>query len=162
MSEDSEPRIATLKNRWTALGMAVEYLMNKPAFARLPFGHWSRVLTGQIRREHYVFVLSLNRVVGFGGWVIMTEIEAEAWISGVPGATEVPGTDGDCAVINAWAADTPEVNRLLFAEAMRRVKDFRLVYAVREYEDGRSRPVRLPTRGAPSFADADKRGSYGS
>jgi len=43
-------------DRYAALGLAVSHLMTKPAFARLPFGHWSRVLTGAINRGEYVFV----------------------------------------------------------------------------------------------------------
>jgi len=141
--ETPELQVRTFDNRAMALGLAVEYLMKKPAFARLPFGHWSRVLTGQIRRGHYLFVFRGKRTVGFGGWAIMTEAEAEAWVGGGPDATEVSGTSGDCVVINAWSADEPEVNDVLFAEAIRRAKDFRLMYAKREYADGRSRPLRL-------------------
>ena len=141
--ETPELQVRTFDNRAMALGLAVEYLMKKPAFARLPFGHWSRVLTGQIRRGHYLFVFRGNRTVGFGGWAIMTEAEAEAWVSGAPDGTEVQGTTGDCVVINAWSADDPAVNDILFAEAMRRAKDFKLMYAKREYADGRSRSLRL-------------------
>ena len=141
--ETPQLRTRVFDNRAMALGLAVEYLMKKPAFARLPFGHWSRVLTGQIRRGHYVFVLRGNQVVGFGGWAIMTEPQAEAWVAGTTGATEVSGTSGDCAVINAWSAETSEVNKILFAEAIRRASDFRMLYAKREYADGRSRPLRL-------------------
>jgi hemolysin-activating ACP:hemolysin acyltransferase len=142
-------QLRTFENRAMALGLAVEYLMKKPAFAKLPFGHWSRVLTGQIKRGHYVLVLQGNKVVGFGGWAAATEGEAEAWLSGQPNATEISGAAGDCAVINAWAADGPAVNDALVAEAMRRTQEFRMVYAKREYEDGRVRPVRMPTKRAP-------------
>ena len=38
-----------------ALGLAVNYLMTKPAFANLRFGEWARVLIGQINRGHYAF-----------------------------------------------------------------------------------------------------------
>jgi hemolysin-activating ACP:hemolysin acyltransferase len=148
MSDTPPPKVRTFQNRAMALGLAVEYLMKKPAFAKLPFGHWSRVLTGQIRRGHYVFVIQGNKVVGFGGWAAATETEAEAWLAGQPNATEISGSGGDCAVINAWAADGPEVNDMLVAEAMRRTEEFRMVYAKREYEDGRTRPVRMPTRRA--------------
>lgn len=148
MTEASMPLAArTFQNRATALGLAVEYLMKKPAFARLPFGHWSRVLTGQIRRGHYVFVVRENQVVGFAGWAAVNEAEAEAWFAGAPHATEVSGDSGDCAVINAWAADAGEANDVLMAEAARRTAEFRMVYAKREYEDGRIRPIRLHTKG---------------
>ena len=145
---DTTPRLTTrtFENRAMARGLAVEYLMKKPAFAKLPFGHWSRVLTGQIRRGHYAFVLQGNKVVGFGGWAAVAASQAEAWLAGKPDATEVSGDTGDCAVINAWAADGPEANDALVAEAMRRTQEFRMVYAKREYEDGRTRPVRMPTK----------------
>ena len=38
---------------YVALGLAVNHLMTKPAFANLRFGDWSRVLVGQINRKHY-------------------------------------------------------------------------------------------------------------
>jgi hypothetical protein len=46
------------------------HLMLKPAFARLPFGHWSRILTGQIRRGHYFFIASSKQDRGFCGWAL--------------------------------------------------------------------------------------------
>src|SRR5262249_35047845 len=36
------------QNPYIALGLAVNHLMTKPAFANLRFGDWSRILTGQI------------------------------------------------------------------------------------------------------------------
>ena len=63
----------------TALGLAVSYLMTKPAFANLKFGEWSRVLVGQINRGHYCFALgSENRVHGFAGWALTTRSGALA------------------------------------------------------------------------------------
>lgn len=143
-AEEAHPlRTRVFDNRAMALGLAVEYLMKKPAFARLPFGHWSRVLTGQIRRGHYFFVIRGSEVVGFCGWAIMTEPEAEAWVTGGPAATEVSGSAGDCGVINAWSAETAEVNQFLLAEVVSRGKGLRTLYAKREYADGCSRPLRL-------------------
>jgi hemolysin-activating ACP:hemolysin acyltransferase len=136
-------QLRTFDNRSMALGLAVEYLMKKPAFARIPFGHWSRVLTGQIKRGHYTFVVGGKRVVGFGGWALMTEAEAEAWVTGTQGATEVSGTIGDCIVVNAWAADTPDANRMIMNGALAAAKKYRMLYAKREYADGRSRPLRF-------------------
>jgi hypothetical protein len=60
LQQPGDPRIA--------LGLAVGHLMTKPAFARLRFGDWSRILIGQINRKHYRFVLDeKSRVVGFLG-----------------------------------------------------------------------------------------------
>lgn len=136
-------RTMTFENRAMALGLAVEHLMTKPAFARLPFGHWSRILVGQIRRGHYFFVIGDKRVVGFCGWALASGEEAEAWITGSPTATLVKGDAGDCIVLNAWSADTPEAHRVLLDELRIRGRGSRLLYAKREYKDGRTRPLRL-------------------
>ncbi len=135
-------------NRAAALGLAVEHLMTKPAFARLPFGHWSRILTGQIRRGHYFFIAADRKIVGFCGWALGTRDEAEAWITGSPTAAMVKGDSGDCIILNAWSADTPEAHRVLLDELRIRGRGNKTLYAKREYKDGRTRPLRLKLDGA--------------
>src|SRR5688500_14666794 len=69
-----------------ALGLAVSHLMTKPAFADLPFGAWSRILVGQIRRGHYAFAVDAEGTVhGFIGWALATKDHAEAWLDGRAG-----------------------------------------------------------------------------
>ena len=56
------------ENPYIALGLAVNHLMTKPAFANLRFGDWSRILTGQINRKHYYFAVdSKNQSSGIHG-----------------------------------------------------------------------------------------------
>jgi len=130
-------------DRYAALGVAVSYLMTKPAFARLGFGHWARVLTGQINRDHYFFVFEGSVVVGFAGWALAGTAEAEDWLAGRPTTPDERGNEATAVVLNAWAAETPAANRRLLEE-MRRVGIGRhAVYARREYADGTSRPVKL-------------------
>jgi hemolysin-activating ACP:hemolysin acyltransferase len=91
-----------------ALGTAVSYLMSKPAFARLPFGHWARVLIGQINRPHYLFVARGKTLVGFAGWAFTTRDKAESWIAGVSDPSIEDSKEGEIIVINAWEASTPD------------------------------------------------------
>ena len=42
-----ELRVFRPDNPYVALGLAVNHLMTKPAFAALRFGEWSRILVGQ-------------------------------------------------------------------------------------------------------------------
>ncbi|MCB1498985.1 MAG: toxin-activating lysine-acyltransferase [Bauldia sp.] len=148
MVERDGLKTVTFENRALALGLAVEHLMTKPAFARLPFGHWARILTGQIRRGHYFFIVAGNRVVGFCGWALASEAQAEAWMTNHPDAAKIEGSAGDCIVLNAWSADTPEVHRLLLDELRIRGRGNRLLYAKRDYKDGRTRPLRLKLDGS--------------
>ena len=148
MVERDGLRTITFENRALALGLAVEHLMTKPAFSRLPFGHWARILTGQIRRGHYFFIVANKRVVGFCGWALASQEEAEAWITNRPEAARIEGQSGDCIVLNAWSAETPQAHRLLLDELRIRGRGNRMLYAKRDYKDGRTRPLRLKLDGS--------------
>ena len=130
-------------NAYAALGRAVSYMMTKPAFARVPFGHWSKTLTGQINRGHYFFVYEGRRIVGFLGWAFVPEAKAVAWAEGRAEISYEDSVNGDCIVINAWSADTPGVNRFI-VERLREIgRHGKRLFAKRFYKDGRTRPVYL-------------------
>jgi hemolysin-activating ACP:hemolysin acyltransferase len=135
-------RLRQSDNAATALGVAVSYLMTRPAFARLTFGHWSRVLVGQINRGHYVFVYDADQVAGFAGWALASAADAQAWVDGNAAAGSGNGLTGDCLVVNAWAANSPAVQRLLADHLHRIAADKRVVYPRRVYRDRRTRPAR--------------------
>ena len=130
-------------NAATALGLAVSHLMTRPAFANLRFGHWSRVLVGQINRGHYVLVLRGDRVVGFAGWALTDAEKAEGWITGRRELRYDESGDGDHVVFNAWEAADFAVHRFLLDGARRIVSGRRTIYFKRYYDDGRIRPVRF-------------------
>lgn len=127
-----------------ALGLAVNYLMTKPAFAQLRFGDWSRILVGQINRGHYCFVIDgKNRTHGFAGWALTTKEKAEAWVEGRSGLSYEDGKAGDCLIFNAWMANNLKVHRFMVDEARKICKDKETLYFKRYYSDGSTRPVRL-------------------
>jgi hemolysin-activating ACP:hemolysin acyltransferase len=127
-----------------ALGLAVNHLMTKPAFANLRFGDWSRILTGQINRKHYYFAIDgKNQVQGFMGWAFASKDKAEAWVEGRGGLSFEDSQQGDCVIFNAWAASTPEANRFLVEQAREIIAGKDTVYFKRHYKDGSTRPVRL-------------------
>src|SRR5918999_6181350 len=107
-----ELRLFRPDSPYVALGLAVNHLMTKPAFANLRFGEWSRILVGQINRKHYYFVVDgSNQIQGFIGWAVTTRAKAEAWVEGRAGLSYQDSREGDCIVFNAWAADDGQVNR---------------------------------------------------
>lgn len=131
-------------NPYVALGLAVSHLMTKPAFANLRFGDWSRILTGQINRKHYCFVVDgKNQIQGFMGWALASKERAEAWVEGRGAVSYGDSRDGDCVILNAWTASTPEANRFLVSQARKIIDGKDTVYFKRHYKDGSTRPVRL-------------------
>jgi hemolysin-activating ACP:hemolysin acyltransferase len=146
MTAQTRPlRIFKPANAAAALGLAVSHLMTKPAFAKLQFGDWSRILVGQINRGHYCFAVDAgNQVVGFMGWALASREHAEGWVEGTRGLSFEDSKSGDCMIINAWAADNNTVTRFLLGEARRIGKGKSTVYFKRHYKDGTTRPARVP------------------
>ncbi len=127
-----------------ALGLAVEFLSKKPAFARLQFGEWSQVLFYQVARGHFLFAVDRDRrVQGFLGWALTSDALAEQWVEGRAGLTSEQCREGDCVIINAFAAETSDAKRFIVNSMRRLFKDKRTLYFKRHYRDGRTRPMRL-------------------
>jgi hemolysin-activating ACP:hemolysin acyltransferase len=128
-----------------ALGLAVEYLCAKPAFARLPFGEWAQTLFWQTARKHYIFALDRDRrIAGYMGWAFAESSLAESWLKGGGGMSNAQCLDGDCVIVNAWAADGEAANDFLRGAAASLFAGRRALYFKRHYPDGRERAVRLP------------------
>lgn len=138
-------------NHYQALGMAVAFLMADPAFQELRFGHWTRVLAGQVRRGHYLFVVQGDSVVGFAGWSLTDHERAEAWLAGRGELTFEECQAGDCVILNVWKAATPAANRLLVDTFRRLFRHKEALYYKRFYADGRRRRTRLRVN---AFVDA--------
>jgi hemolysin-activating ACP:hemolysin acyltransferase len=139
-----ELRVFRPDNPYIALGLAVNHLMTKPAFANCKFGDWSRILVGQINRKHFWFVVDANnQIQGFMGWALTTKDKAEAWVEGRAGLSFDDAKDGDCVVFNAWAANSLKINRFLLAEGRKVIQGKDMVYFKRHYNDGSTRPARL-------------------
>jgi len=131
-------------NKALSMGFAVEYLRRQKPFSELPFGSMSGTLVGQINRGHCLFVVDEEREVrGFIGWCLTTEEIGEAWIAGTDTPADEDYTEGDCVIINAWAADSKRIVRFMLNEGRKRLEGKRLIFFKRFYADGRRRPMRL-------------------
>ena len=132
------------KDSTAALGLAVEFLSRKPAFARLQFGEWSQVLFYQVARGHFFFVVDQDRRVrGFLGWALTREDLAEKWVEGRAGLRDDECREGDCVIVNAFAAETADAKRFIVNTMRRMFANKRTLYFKRHYRDGRTRPMRL-------------------
>ena len=128
----------------TALGLAVSYLMIRPAFASLKFGEWSRILVGQINRNHYSFIVDdKGQINGFAGWALTTREIAEAWVEGKREIGYKESLEGPCMVFNAWCASSFRAHRFMVDEARKILVTKETMYFKRHYPDGHTRPVRL-------------------
>ena len=132
------------KNPAASLGLAVEFLSKKPAFAKLQFGEWSQVLFYQVARGHFFFVVDQDRRIrGFLGWALTSQVLAEQWVEGRAGLRNEECREGDCVIVNAFAADTVGANRFIVDTMRKLFAGKRTLYFKRHYPEGRTRPTRL-------------------
>ncbi len=144
IDRDSPLHLVQLDSNAAALGLAVDHLMDRPAFADLKFGELSRVLVGQINLKHYWFVLnSENRIQGFIGWALATKEKADAWVESRAELRFEDSSAGDCIIFNAWSAVSGTVHRHMVKEMRRQYGNKAALYFKRRYADGRQRGVRL-------------------
>jgi hemolysin-activating ACP:hemolysin acyltransferase len=133
------------RNAFAAFGRAVSYLMNKENFRNQKFGQWSKILAGQINRGHYFLVVDpAGKMVGYAGWAYVDEAAARGWLNGGGDLPSTNCTDGDCIVVNAWAADDERINRFVLREVRKACIGKKTAFFKRVYEDGRVRPIELP------------------
>ena len=97
-------RAGRLDDDYKALGLAVSLMMADPSFGRLPFGQWSRILAGQIKRKHYLFASEGKGVTVFLGGALTDGEHAENWLTKRGEISFEAAQDGDCVLINAWLA----------------------------------------------------------
>lgn len=127
-----------------SLGLSVEYLSKKSAFAALPFGEWSQVLFHQVAREHFFFVVDpQQRIQGFLGWALTDQAMAEQWVEGRAILRNQDSQQGDCVIINAFAAESTQARQFI-VDAMRSLfANKSVLYFKRHYLGGRTRTRRL-------------------
>jgi hypothetical protein len=140
---EADYHLVTPPSPQAALGVAARHLMDKPAFGHLKFGHWARILVGQVNRGHYLIIARGEEVVGSFGWSFATEEGCAAWLEG----REIPGgftQDGTHAVLNAVALSDPGAHGFLI-NAMRVALRGRTHLAFkRVYKSGAIRPMCQP------------------
>jgi hemolysin-activating ACP:hemolysin acyltransferase len=96
------------------------------------------------RSRTLLFVVDQDRRVrGFLGWALTAQALAEQWVEGRAGLRSDECREGDCVIVNAFAADTGSANRFIVDTMRKLFATKRTLYFKRHYPDGRTRPTRL-------------------
>ena len=136
-------RMVTFRDANAAIGVAPRLTMRHPAFSRLPFGEWADVLAGQAKRGHQAFVVDeTSEVLGFFGYALVTEADAEAWAKGERQLSNEQCLAGECMILNAWVSSDTRVLRFMLNAFRRLGLEKKALYYKRAYPDGSVRPSR--------------------
>lgn len=141
-----ELRANRIRDRHRALGLIAEYLAQSPVFSSQYFGDWTKMLMGQINRDHYLIAWRGERVVGFVGWARCDLEEAEAWLTGLHTASSQSFLNGSCMIINAWKTDENDVIYFLRKCLQKDVPGIEWIFGKRVYPNGTVREIRRPVR----------------
>jgi hypothetical protein len=77
------------------------------------------------------------------GWALTQQALAEQWVEGRAGLRNDECREGDCVIVNAFAADTAGANRFIVDTMRKLFASKRTLYFKRHYPNGRTRPTRL-------------------
>lgn len=143
LSEDGPLNIGQVKDPNAALGAAVAYLMRAPAFARQPFGPWSRVLAGQVNRRHYAIARRGGHTVGFVGFGLCEHTVVDRFLHEGTAPSSAECESGRCLLINAWMADDKSVSLAIRRWLLTHVGPVEYVFARRVHDDGTARPISM-------------------
>jgi hemolysin-activating ACP:hemolysin acyltransferase len=151
------------KNRAASLGLAVEFLSKKPAFVKLQFEEWSQVLFYEVARGHFFFVVDQDRrVQGFLGWALTSRLLPSNGSKAAQGCATNKWSEGDCVIVNAFAAETGDANRFSVNTMRKPFASKRTLYFKRYYrrlrERGWAAAAKLMVVGAAARAHLSRPG----
>ena len=101
------------------------------------------LLPGGARPLRFRLVYAARRARGFLGWALTRRELADLWLEGRSGLRNDDCREGECVIINAWAADDAAANAILAETARALFAAKESLYFKRFYPDGRSRPSRV-------------------
>ena len=121
-----------------AFGATIDLLRSHKPFRDAPFGTYSSIVRGQIARDHYVFAISGNKIVGYVGWAICEEPIAKAWTERRHAPKYNECLSGDCWVGLTYFAQSRKATFAMMGHIKRRYPGFK-IYGLRRYQDGHER-----------------------
>ena len=100
-------------------------------------------VAGLRKRGHQAFVVDeTSEVLGFFGYALVTEADAEAWAKGERQLSNEQCLAGECMILNAWVSSDTRVLRFMLNAFRRLGLEKKALYYKRAYPDGSVRPSR--------------------
>jgi hypothetical protein len=128
---------------YEALGIVVDFLVERPPFDQFPTGKLIPALKRQLAKRHHVCAFRGETLVGYSGWLPTTTASGRLWLEG-RGELELVGSERyGAAALTVVCADEAAIMRMLI-RAMREHLPGVRVFFRREYARGR-RPPRART-----------------
>lgn len=138
-----------LSNHWEALGLASHLLHASKPFDGYPFGRLTATLNAQIQRDHYLFTLREQQVVGYVGWALCSKKVAEDWVERAIEPRLNACLDGDHWIALTWyAAQAGTV--LAQARHLRALYPDKIGVGRRDYGNGKTSVKRFRSYTSPA------------
>jgi hypothetical protein len=134
---------------YEAFGILVDFLAEKPPFDRFRAGKLAAALRHQIANGHHVAAFRAETLVGYGGWLPITDAMGEAWQKGAGGLSPVPPEQQDAVALTIVRVEEKAV-LLPLIRACRRLEPDKRVFFKREYFEAERAPRRSAVWNLPS------------
>ena len=96
-----------------ALGIVVDFLSREAPYDEFRAGKLIPALKNQVMHGHHVCAFRGERLVGYCGWLPISEELGTLWVEGKAELTPVPPDRANALAVTAICADDPQVLRPL-------------------------------------------------
>lgn len=108
-------RVRIIDQPYLALGIAVHFLARRDPFSGFRFSELVHTVDGQVRRKHALFAFDGDRVVGYLGWALCTEAQAQEFARTGRAPVSFNGDEGEIVWLLTTAAITPSALKAMIA-----------------------------------------------
>lgn len=119
-----------------AFGAVIDFLSRVKPFSEHRVGMLVSAVRDQLRLQHHVCAVRGNNLIGYCGWVLITQELGERWLREQVSLAPVPDDRADAATLTIVCANEPKVLRRLI-RACRDLNPGKRVFFRRDYSEGR-------------------------
>jgi hypothetical protein len=123
-----------------ALGVLTDFVATRKPFDQFPAGKLVVALKHQIAHGNHVCAFRGETLVGYCGWLLITQEMGRLWLANRAELRPVPAEQADALAVSVVCAEDPGVVRGLIRQS-RKLNIGRRAFFKREYAD--MRPIRL-------------------
>jgi hypothetical protein len=135
--------VRTFVASYEALGIVVDFLAQRPPYDAFRAARLVEAVKHQIGSGCNVCVVRGEAMIGYSGWLPITEELGRLWLQDKAELVPVPPEQSNAAALTIVCADDPSVVRALI-RATRRYRPGQRVFFRRDYA-GKARPAKRQT-----------------
>lgn len=125
---DQTIKLTALNVSHASLGVIISYLSKRKPFADHSVGTLAVAIRVQLETRNHLIALKDDIIVGYAGWMRVTDENAARWLRKEASLVQVNGPEATTAALTIFVADLKAVTPMLIRGARELNQDVRVVF----------------------------------